>query len=703
MSEATDHGNRQRRRVLILGGGFAGIGAAAQAEGRRRRRRAGRPARLPHLPAAPVPGRDRPARARRGRASAARPVPRPAERHRPPGHRDRASTSSSARCSSRRWRRSRYDYLVLGARRAASTSSAPRARPSTPSRCTRSPTRCGSRSTSSSSWEAADRDPALIDDGALNVVVVGGGPTGVESAGALAELYRSNFAKDYPGIPQEQAHLTLVEAGPELFSMFKPDIRALHGEGAREARRRGPRRARSSPRVAPTRVTLKSGTSIDAHTLVWGAGLQANPIVALARRRARSAATASRVGPDLSVAGHPEVFAVGDIAWITDADDRARCSRSSARSRCSRASRRARTSPGCSRARRRSRSSYHDKGTMATIGRGAAVVQFARGRTMKGKSASLAWGAVHLALLSTGEDRAKAVVDWTWAGFTHERPGRITVDVAEPTRMPRAPLSRGERRRHDETRRHERTMSATASRRERPERATGRQPADVLVVFGITGDLAKVMTFRSLYRLEQRGLLDCPIVGVAVDDWTVDHLRERARDSIVGTGEQLDPRVFDRLAARLSYVQATSTTSSTYDRVADAIKGAEHPVFYLEIPPFLFGTVVEGLCRGRPHEERPDRGREAVRPRPRVGPGARRRAAPVRRRVAALPHRPLPRQDGARGDPLPALREHDARAGLEPQLRRVRPDHDGRGASASRTAATSTTRSARCATSSSTT
>ena len=64
---------------------------------------------------------------------------------------------------------------------------------------------------------------------------------------------------------------------------------------------------------------------------------------------------------------------------------------------------------------------------MATIGRGAAVVQFRRGRTMKGKAASLAWGTVHLALLSTGEDRAKAMVDWTWAGFSHERPGRITV------------------------------------------------------------------------------------------------------------------------------------------------------------------------------------------------------------------------------------------------------------------------------------
>src|SRR5215510_1987615 len=87
--------------------------------------------------------------------------------------------------------------------------------------------------------------------------------------------------------------------------------------------------------------------------------------------------------------------------------------------------------------------------------------------------------------------------------------------------------------------------------------------ADVLVVFGITGDLAKVMTFRSLYRLERRGLLNCPVVGVAVSNWTVDQLREHARASIVATGEQLDQAVFDRFAARLSYVSGDFTDPST--------------------------------------------------------------------------------------------------------------------------------------------
>jgi len=122
------------------------------------------------------------------------------------------------------------------------------------------------------------------------------------------------------------------------------------------------------------------------------------------------------------------------------------------------------------------------------------------------------------------------------------------------------------------------------------------QPADVFVIFGITGDLAKVMTFRSLYRLERRGLLTCPIVGVAVDDWSEDDLTQHARDAIEQTGEDLDRQVFDRFAARLSYVQGDFADAATYERVATAIKGAEQPVFYLEIPPFLFGTVVDGLA-----------------------------------------------------------------------------------------------------------
>jgi glucose-6-phosphate 1-dehydrogenase len=133
--------------------------------------------------------------------------------------------------------------------------------------------------------------------------------------------------------------------------------------------------------------------------------------------------------------------------------------------------------------------------------------------------------------------------------------------------------------------------------RARTTRATAPpQPADVFVVFGITGDLAKVMTFRSLYRLERRGLLNCPIVGVAVDDWTPGDLREHALAAIQGTGETVDDAVFARFAERLSYLAGDFGDADTFTRLADAIRGAKSPVFYLEIPPFLFGRVIQGLA-----------------------------------------------------------------------------------------------------------
>jgi glucose-6-phosphate 1-dehydrogenase len=103
--------------------------------------------------------------------------------------------------------------------------------------------------------------------------------------------------------------------------------------------------------------------------------------------------------------------------------------------------------------------------------------------------------------------------------------------------------------------------------------------ADALVIFGITGDLAKVMTFRSLYRLEARGMISCPIIGVAGNDWSVAQLRDRARSSIVDTGEQLDEGVFGRLADRFSYVHGDFTDAATFKRVGEAIGNARRPVF----------------------------------------------------------------------------------------------------------------------------
>jgi glucose-6-phosphate 1-dehydrogenase len=121
------------------------------------------------------------------------------------------------------------------------------------------------------------------------------------------------------------------------------------------------------------------------------------------------------------------------------------------------------------------------------------------------------------------------------------------------------------------------------------------RPGDALVVFGITGDLAKQMTLRSLYRLDARGLLGCRVVGVAVEDWLDETLREHARKVIAASGEQIDEQVFARFAERLTYVAGDFADEQTYTRVKQALGGATNPVFYLETPPSLFAMVVAGL------------------------------------------------------------------------------------------------------------
>jgi NADH:ubiquinone reductase (H+-translocating) len=275
-------------------------------------------------------------------------------------------------------------------------------------------------------WEAADRDPSLIEDGALNVVVVGGGPTGVETAGALAELYRGDLLKDYPGVAPEAARVILVEAGPELFPMFKPKLReyatkALTDRGVEV------KTGTAVASVEPTRVALKSGETLEAHTLVWGAGLQGNPLV---QSFGVDLERGNRIGvrPDLTLPERPEVYVVGDVAAITDSKtERVLPQLGSVALQSG-------EHAGESIARRiagkeTTEFKYKDKGTMATIGRGAAVVQMLGGRTMTGAKAQAAWGAVHLALLPTNEDRAKAVVNWAGAMTTHQRAGRISVEA----------------------------------------------------------------------------------------------------------------------------------------------------------------------------------------------------------------------------------------------------------------------------------
>jgi glucose-6-phosphate 1-dehydrogenase len=119
--------------------------------------------------------------------------------------------------------------------------------------------------------------------------------------------------------------------------------------------------------------------------------------------------------------------------------------------------------------------------------------------------------------------------------------------------------------------------------------------ADALVVFGISGDLARKMTLPSLYLLERRGLLDRPVIGVATRPWSDDDLRQHAREAVAAAGP-VDEAVMERFARRLSYVQGDFTADQTYAAVRTALGSANRPVFYLEIPPSLFATVVGGLA-----------------------------------------------------------------------------------------------------------
>ena len=119
--------------------------------------------------------------------------------------------------------------------------------------------------------------------------------------------------------------------------------------------------------------------------------------------------------------------------------------------------------------------------------------------------------------------------------------------------------------------------------------------ADKLVIFGISGDLARKMTFQSLFRMERRGEIACQIIGVAINDWSDDELRAHAKEAVEASVKHVDPKVLDRFLHRLTYVSGDYAKDETYKRVAEKLGDAKDPVFYLEIPPSLFAEVVRRL------------------------------------------------------------------------------------------------------------
>jgi NADH:ubiquinone reductase (H+-translocating) len=279
-------------------------------------------------------------------------------------------------------------------------------------------------------FEAVDKNPALMDDGALNFCVVGGGPTGVELAGALVELLRAELIEDYPNLPVDKAQVFLYDHSPHLLATFAPRLES-YAQKALEERGVKVHTGTGVSKIGPASIELSTGATVKTHTTVWAAGLQANPIVSSLGVELVHGGRIP-VGPDLQVKDHPGVFAIGDIAAMTDGKT-------------------GQVLPGLGatalQAGRHVGESikrlldgkqpepfeYFNKGMMAQVGRGAAVVELPTGGRMTGHLAWLAWLGVHLALLNGAEEKAGIFVDWGWNILTHKRGKRIILsdeDVA---------------------------------------------------------------------------------------------------------------------------------------------------------------------------------------------------------------------------------------------------------------------------------
>jgi NADH dehydrogenase len=271
-------------------------------------------------------------------------------------------------------------------------------------------------------FEAADGDPSLIQDGELTFVIVGAGPTGVETAGALADLFYNLLPKDYHQLATEKAQVIIVEMAKEVLSPFKENLR-VYAKEELEQRRVEVRLGEEVAEVGATFVRLKSGEEIKARTLIWAAGVRANPladVIGLPQGRGGRI----KLNPDLSVPEQPEVFVVGDMGEVASdgqiLPQLGSVAMQSGQHVGRQIARRLHGEPS-------QPFKYWDKGFMATIGRGAAVVEFPNQRTLHGPLAYFAWLGVHLTLLSGMRNRIEVLWNWSWSAITHDRAARIII------------------------------------------------------------------------------------------------------------------------------------------------------------------------------------------------------------------------------------------------------------------------------------
>jgi NADH:ubiquinone reductase (H+-translocating) len=281
-------------------------------------------------------------------------------------------------------------------------------------------------------WAESRGSPAAIQR-LLTFVIVGGGPTGVELAGAIAELARSTLVRDFRRIRSESARIVLCEAGSRLLAAFPPSqsdyaVRALGTLGVEV------RLGFTVEKIDPSGV-VASGERIESANVFWCAGTRARPAANwLGADAAQNGAV--KVRPDCSVPGHDEVFVIGDVASLAGRDGRplpglAAVATQHGKYVAKVIARRAagRPAPGPFR--------YRDLGALAVIGRSRAVADLGRVQ-LRGLPAWLFWSLVHLFLLAGFRNRVMVYVNWSWAWFTYGRGARLIIGVPprDETEMP---------------------------------------------------------------------------------------------------------------------------------------------------------------------------------------------------------------------------------------------------------------------------
>ena len=269
-------------------------------------------------------------------------------------------------------------------------------------------------------FERAEREPdAARRRALLTFVLVGGGPTGVELAGALAEISRQSLARDFRHFDPGSARIVLIEAGPTILSTFPEHLR----EAARHDLERLGVEVITGAAVTDVQdgAVMAAGKRLEAATILWAAGVAASPLAATLGARLDRAGRVF-VNPDLTIEGHPEVFVIGDLAVLAGEDGKplpgvAQVAIQMGKHAAHNVMRALEGQPYRP-------FQYKNLGNMATIGRASAVAEFPS-FTMKGLPAWIAWIFVHILNLIGFRNRLVVMVQWAWAYITYQRGIRL--------------------------------------------------------------------------------------------------------------------------------------------------------------------------------------------------------------------------------------------------------------------------------------